>query len=138
MRGAQLFEGTLDENARLERSGIGAAEARAMLEAVGLLDELLLLPDGLATRIKPFHAPLSESQALRLVIVRALLARPRLLVLDGALDGLAEPALDRVLHVLLQPDAPFTLLVLTTRPDAARRCDRVLRLADGQLHEVST
>lgn len=137
VRDAQLFEGTIDENVRLGQAGIGAGDARAMLESMGLLDELLLLPDGLGTRLTTFHAPLSESQALRLVLVRALLGRPRLLVLDDALGALAAPALDRVLDVLLRPDAPFTLLVFTNRPEAARRCERVLRLADGNLHEVS-
>lgn len=137
VRGAAPFEGTIDDNLRLDREGIGAAEARAALEAVGLLDEILLLPDGLATRITAEYAPLSESQALRLVIARALLGRPRLLVLDETLDALAGATLDRALEVLLAPEAPHTLVILTRRPEVARRCPRVLSLAGGKLTEAA-
>lgn len=131
----ETVEDSLLENLRLGRSGIGLDEARRALEAVGLLEELALLPEALAdTELGPNAAPLSHTQALRLLMARAMLGRPGLLVLDGSLDGLDEDLRERVLGALCAEDAPWTLLVLTRLPQVAALCGRVMRLEGGTCH----
>jgi ABC-type bacteriocin/lantibiotic exporter with double-glycine peptidase domain len=136
VREPQLFDGTLEDNVRLGREDPRAV--RELLDALGLLDELSSLPQGLATYVSGAHSPLHAGQALRLAVARALLGRPRLLVLDEVLDDLDRTARERVLELVLDPRAPWTLLLTTRRLDIARRCARVLRLGEGRLAEVAT
>ena len=126
--GAELFEGTVSENLRLARSHIGPAQARVALDAVGLWDEIAVLPQGLETKLQSGGAPLSSGQAARLVVARALAQRPRVMVVDGLLDGLSQRAVDMTLAALL---GPWTLIVLTQRKEVAQRVGRVVLLDDG-------
>ncbi len=123
----EIFHGTIEENVQLERASVGAAELRGALRQVGLLEELLALPEGLKTQLLPSGHPLSEGQLRRLVIARALAGDPRLLVVDGLLDGLGDDEFEVVAHGLLQ-DRTRTTVVLTGRRAVAERCERVVEL----------
>ncbi len=104
----------------------------AALDAVGLTDELLELPEGLNTIIQPHGRPLSYRQSHRLMIARAIVGRPRLLVLDGALDQIdRKQERDQLVAFLFSPDAPWTLICITERPDLLAHCSRVMVLRDG-------
>jgi ABC-type bacteriocin/lantibiotic exporter with double-glycine peptidase domain len=134
VRGAELFDGTLLDNVRAGREALTLHEVREALEQVGLLEELSALPDGLQTRLAGSLAPLSSGQAQRLALARAVAGRPRLLVLDEALDGLDPSQHAGVVDALLRPGAPWTLLLTTHEASLAGRCDRVLQLRDGRFH----
>ena len=136
VRGIELFPGSIVDNVRLGRADLGLDEVTHVLDAVGLLDELRHLPDGLDTELHSHGRPLSHRQAGRLMIARALAGRPRLLVLDGALDLVDQPEEQaRLDAVLFAPDAPWTTLCITDRPDVLARCSRVVRLRDGAIEE---
>ena len=99
---------------------------------MGLIDEILKFHDGLNTELQTNGAPLTSSQALRLMIARAIVGRPRLLLIDGLLDGLSDEALDYVLRRLTPQESPWTLLVTTGRSEVMAACDRVISFSpDG-------
>ncbi len=127
-RGTEIFHGSIDENVRLNRPQISALDVRESLSAVGLLDELLRLPNGLNTQLQTDGAPLTASQATRLMLARAIIARPRLLLIDGTLDALPDDTLLTVLNNLTQHDVPWTLLVTTGRRVVIDACSRVVQL----------
>ena len=81
-RPAELFAGTVAENLDLGQ-GHRVEDMRAVLEAVGLWEEVARRADGLDTVITTHGASLSRLEAERLVLARALLARPGLLLVDG-------------------------------------------------------
>lgn len=137
VRGDELFAGTIEDNVRVGRPGVGPAEVRHALAAVGLREEVLQLPDGIATRITTRGAPLSESQRARLVLARAIAARPRLLLVDGSFDGLDGLTLEKSLRAVLGPDAPWTVIVATRSKAVARACQRRVRLHEGRLVETA-
>ncbi|MCB9592669.1 MAG: ATP-binding cassette domain-containing protein [Sandaracinaceae bacterium] len=137
VRGAEVVVGTIADNVAFGRRHVDAAQVRAALRAVDLLDEIAALPEGLATRVMPDGGPLSRGQAQRLVIARAIVGRPSLLVIDGALDGLDAATRDGVLDVLFAADAPWTLLVVTDDPAIRRRATRALALRDGCLFDTA-
>jgi ABC-type bacteriocin/lantibiotic exporter with double-glycine peptidase domain len=136
VRGIALFEGTLLDNVRGGREALSLHEVREALAAVRLLEELAALPEGLQTRLSGGHLPLSTGQAQRLMLARALAGKPRLLVLDEALDSLDADVRTQVLDTVLAPGAPWTVLLTTHVPELAARCERVVRLEDGRLEEV--
>jgi putative ABC transport system ATP-binding protein len=125
-----FFEGTLLENVSLGRPGLTAAEARAALDKVGLLDEVRALEGGLDTRLSTSGAPLTHSQLSRLVVARAIAGNPRLVVVDESLETIEPVTRARVVAALTRPSAPWTLVALV--PDAhvalARGCERVMTL----------
>ncbi len=133
VRDASLFDGTVAENVALGRPGVDAARVRAALGAVGLGDTVGALPAGVDTALTPGGAPLSMTQARRLMFARAIAGSPRLLVVDGALDALEDEAARELMAALSAPHAPWTLLVLTHHASVAAACDRCLRLLDGAL-----
>ena len=130
-RAIEIFRGSIDENVHLNRPHISALDVRESLDSVGLLDELLTLPNGLNTTLQTNGAPLSTSQASRLMLARAIVGRPRLLLIDGTLDPLPDGTLSDVLESLIKDDPPWTLLITTGRRVVMDACSRVVALNPG-------
>jgi ABC-type bacteriocin/lantibiotic exporter with double-glycine peptidase domain len=133
VRGVELFDGTIVENVRAGRSHLGPEEVRRAIEFVGLLPVVQALPEGLRQRILPQGGPLSDGQALLLSLARAVAGSPRMLVLDGSLDGLSIEQQDTLLRRLTDPTMPWTLLLLTRHRHLAARCRRSFLLTHGHL-----
>jgi ABC-type bacteriocin/lantibiotic exporter with double-glycine peptidase domain len=132
-RSTEVFHGTIEENVHLNRPQINASVVREALDSVGLLDELMSLPDGLSTAVQTGGAPLSTSQAKRLMLARAIVSRPRLLLIDGILDGLSDHELSLILPQVCRKNAPWTLVLVTGRQWVADQCDYCLTLPDGEV-----
>ncbi len=131
MRRAEVFEGTVMENIHMVHPEIDPRLVRTACEQLGLLDSNGL-PQGLETRLSSTGVPLSDSQLVRVVFARALVHQPRLLVIDGLLDGLSPDALEPVLDKLFDPNAPWTLVVISSNASILARCDRQIDLGKRQ------
>jgi ABC-type bacteriocin/lantibiotic exporter with double-glycine peptidase domain len=130
-RSIEIFHGTIDENVHLNRPHISAHDVREALAAVGLVDEVLQLPDGLNTMLQTNGAPLSTTQALRLMLARAIVGSPRLLLIDGTLDALSDDMQHALLARILGPSRPWTVLIATGRQVVIGRCDHVVTLGQS-------
>ena len=105
------------------------ALARAELEAVGL-----------AHRADHFPAQMSGGEQQRVALARAVAPRPKLLLADeptGNLDGATGVQIMDLLFGLRDRHGA-TLVLVTHAPELAARCDRVIRLQDGQIDETQT
>lgn len=131
VRPDDIFQGTVIENTRLGNIGISLDEVTAALDRVGLLRELLEMPDGVNTQLITGGLPLSSRQRIRLVLARALVTRPRLLLLDEVFDGLDESSMEELCSVILGSTNPWTVLVATRDEAVLRRCQRVLDLTQA-------
>ncbi len=119
----EIFRGTFTENLSLNRVSVTDAEVRAALQAVGLWDETLSLPQGLETMLQSGGYPLSSSQAIRLMIARAIATRPRLLLIDGVLDRLPPKMRMRIWERLSDRRQPWTIVLSTSDPEIIAQCD---------------
>jgi ABC-type bacteriocin/lantibiotic exporter with double-glycine peptidase domain len=138
VRDIEVFDGTIAENIHLGRSEVLDADVQRALRGVGLDEEISRLPEGLATRLtRGTGFPLSESQLRRLMLARALAARPRLLVVDGLLDGLSGEVLDRLTPALFETSGAMSLVLMTWRRELIDRCDRTLTLAEQAAYPVT-
>ncbi len=124
VHGTEIVDGSILDNLRFGRDQIGPDQVRDALDAVGLWQEVLALPDGLDTQLSTRGQPLSGSQTSRLMLARAILREPRLLLLDGAIDVLTPSVRAHVLAHLFDPRHRWTVLVVTQEPDVIAACDR--------------
>jgi ATP-binding cassette subfamily B protein len=134
---ATLFSASVRENLTLGRAGITEDDVTEAIE-VAQAEFVYELPFGLETRIGEQGLSLSGGQRQRLALARAVLGRPRVLVLDDPLSALdvhteaqVEAALRRVL-------ASTTALVVAHRPSTVLLADRVALLQDGRITAVGT
>lgn len=128
VRRAEVFHGTLEENVHLHRADVTSANVRHALESVGIYDHVLQQSDGFDTRLTGDGAPLSDGQIDLLCLARGIAGRPRLLLIDGVLDGLSDEELDQALSVVLAENRPWTVIIATGRRSIAERCQSVVAL----------
>lgn len=133
VREPEIFSGSIRENIRVGRYQFSDDEIRQALDAVGLLEEVRELPQGIETRLAPTGRPLSQVQASRLALARAILARPRLLLVDRALEDLDRTARERICDMLFDSGQPWTLVVVSEREDVLARCTRRLTLGSPEV-----
>jgi ABC-type bacteriocin/lantibiotic exporter with double-glycine peptidase domain len=104
-------------------------EVRSSLEQVGLLDEILLHPGGLNRRLRVGGAPLSTSQRISLLVARALVQQPRLLLIDELFDGLDEATFRHLTRLVLGKQQAWTVVVATRMHEVIEFCDQAIELA---------
>lgn len=133
-----LFAGSILDNIRLARPDATEAEVRATLESLDSLDLLDALPAGLHTHAGEKSATLSLGQRQLICFARALLADPRIIVLDeatSAIDSVNEARLQRALKALLRGRTAF---VVAHRLSTIRQAGLVLVLEHGRIVERGT
>jgi ATP-binding cassette subfamily B protein len=133
-----LFAGSVIENIRFARPDAAEADVRATLRALDCIDLLGALSKGLETQLGEKSAALSAGQRQLICFARALLADPRILVLDeatSAIDTVTEARLQRALEVLLRGRTAF---VVAHRLSTIRKADLVLVLEQGRIVERGT
>lgn len=129
VHGTEIVEGTILDNLEFGRTDVSATMVRNALQNVGLWDEVAALPDGLETRLTTGGRPLTANQATQLMLARAILSEPRLLMLDGPLDALMPELRQRVISHLLDQRHKWTVLIATNMPDVIAACDRAVDCA---------
>jgi ABC-type multidrug transport system fused ATPase/permease subunit len=124
VRGIELVAGSMLDNLDPRSIPSEGAAIREVLELVGLGERVRELPEQTKTHLLPTGWPLREAEARRLMLAHALVRRPRLLLIDGGLDGLglAPSVRARLLDHLFAAAAPWTLIVITDDPDLLGRC----------------
>jgi putative ABC transport system ATP-binding protein len=133
VRDIEIFPGTLLENVRLG-SGASVSEVRESLVHAGLGDVLLSLPEGLNTKLTTGGQPLSHSQALRVMLARAFVRRPGVLLLDEVIDHLEDfDPNGSLAATLFGPERPWTLIVTTEDKEVASHFERVFSISEGRL-----
>lgn len=123
-----VMEGTVIDNIRMGRDALSLREVRWALEVTGLASKFDESGAGLFHKIGPAGLGLSKGEAGRLLIARAIVGRPRLLLIDGHLDSLDRENADRILDILTAPEASWTLILVTQNAEIQSRMSRVINL----------
>jgi ATP-binding cassette subfamily B protein len=133
-----LFTGSVLENIRLSRPEATVEDVREAARRLGCLDMLEELEDGIETEVGERGAQLSVGQRQLVCFVRAMLADPRLVILDEAtssIDALTESRLQQALAILLRGRTSF---IVAHRLSTIRGANLVLVLDQGRIIERGT
>ena len=133
-----LFSGTVRDNLRYANPDASDAEVEAAARALGVHDSILRLEHGYDTEVRERGSLLSHGQRQLVSFVRALLADPRILILDEAtasIDVEAERLVQAGLKTLLRGRTTF---VIAHRLSTVKQADRIIVLENGRLMESGT
>lgn len=133
-----LFSGSVRDNVAFGRPEASDEEVAAAIAAVGATEFVAALPDGLETQVGERGIQLSAGQRQLVAFARALLAEPRILILDEAtsnVDVRTEKTIERGLERLLHGR---TAIVIAHRLSTIRRAGKIVVLEDGQIAEQGT
>lgn len=121
-----LFEGTLEENITLGRAGISYSDVQWALRFVEMEEEVDALPMGLGTPVKARGKAFTTSQVLRILVARAIVARPQLLILDGTLHSMQPSLRETILRRLCSKEEPWSVIFVSNDPALKTHVDRRL------------
>ena len=133
-----LFTGTVKENILFGRLDASDADVIAAAQAVGAHDFIMALKNGYETAVEEGGATLSVGQRQLISFARALLANPRILILDEAtssVDTQTEQIIQRALATLLKGRTSF---VIAHRLSTITNADKIVVIHDGKIIEQGT
>ncbi len=125
----EIIPGTVTDNICLGHPNVSFHDIRWALELAGLKEWLAEQADGYESVLSAEGLDLPRSVRTRLLLARAVVRRPRLLVIGGLLDQLEPGMRDLIVQRLIDRENPWTLVISSNDPRIAELCDRV-----GVLH----
>lgn len=133
-QGNTLFSGTIAENLQIACPNATQEDQIEVLKVAGIWDFVKHTDKGLQTVIGERGMGLSEGQAQRIAIARALLKKAPLLILDEATSSLDQETEKKILEEITK-DKTRTIILITHRTSLLKYCNRVWKLSKGRLKE---
>jgi ABC-type bacteriocin/lantibiotic exporter with double-glycine peptidase domain len=127
-----VFRGTILENITLGRSRISLQRVLEVCESIGLSEFIQHCPQGIDTELQPGGKNMPRSIIAKLLVARAVVADPNLLVMEEPLGNLNFRDRLRISQMLTDQSHAWTFVAITEDPLLASLCDRVVVLKDGQ------
>jgi ABC-type bacteriocin/lantibiotic exporter with double-glycine peptidase domain len=119
-----LFEGTIEDNVVLGRSYIPYADIRWALRFTELEEEVDAMPQGVKTHVRAPGRALAPTHTLRILLARAILARPQIMIFDGILHNLQPALRETILRRLCSKDEPWSVIFVSNDPNLTPHVDR--------------
>lgn len=131
----EVFEGTIEENVLVGREDIPYADLVWALNVAQFSDYLHSFADGIKTKVVSEGRNLSRGQIQRLLLARAIVGKPRLLILDEAFTGVDEQDKIQILDELYSKEHNWTIIDISHDPEVVLRSNVIYVLENGQIIE---
>jgi len=128
-----VFWGTVYENISMGRPGIGFSEVNKVVKAVGLSEEIQALNKGFDTVLIPDKKGISTSTLRKISLARALIEKPRIMLLEDLGLGLGPEQRQELRRLLIDELQATTMMIVSKNKDMAMACQRLLILDQGCL-----
>lgn len=119
-----LLDGTLKDNITLSRPSITYQDIQWALRFVEIEKEIDALPFGLKTPVTGHDRALTLSQILRILVARAIVTRPQVLIFDGTLHSMVPDTREVILRRLCAKDEPWSVIFVSNDPGFTQYSDR--------------
>ena len=123
-----LFEATLMENVTLGRKNLATEDLLWALDLVGLREELEHIPEGLQSMVQYGGKNFSPSQTIQILLARTLIARPKLVIIDGGLHEIFAAQRESILNAICATEYPWTVVIVTTDPNIKKFVEHTMVL----------
>lgn len=131
--GSNPFEGTIRENITFNNPEISEEDLQWAIEKTRLTDFVRSLPDGLETFINPEGRQLSYTISKKIILARAVVHKPSLLILKDPLDQMDDEETLQLQKFLFDKENTWSLLVVSKNERWKKLCDRVVELHQGSI-----
>ena len=136
-QGNTVMSGTIAENLRMVKEDAGDEELEEALRLACAWDFVSAMPEGIHSAVGERGRGLSEGQAQRIAIARAILKDAPILLLDEATSALDVATERQVLRNIMACRPGRTCIVTTHRPSVLSMCSRVYRVTDRRVTELT-
>lgn len=127
------FEGSIRENLTFSNTNITDEYIHEVLDIVGLKDFIKDQSDGLNTILYPDGRQMSYTLSKKIVLARAILKSPKVLILEDALDRFNRAETKAIVDYLSHPDRPWALIVVSFSNVWINKCSEIITLEKGQI-----
>jgi len=127
------FEGTLRENITFGDSSISDEDIFWAIEKTGLTEFVKESPKGLNTFIKPEGKQLSYTKSKKIILARAIVTKPKILILEDPLDQFEAEESKRIISFLSNNENPWTLIIASMNERWGNVCNNTITLKNGKI-----
>lgn len=133
-----LFSGTLYENLTMGNEYILPKTILNTAKETGLINYIQTLPNGLDTNVNSIGKNLAKNIVTKILITRALLTNPKLLLLEDCWSNLENFQQELIIKNITSFDKKYTLIAVTNDETFASQCDKILLLEKGNIIRFGT
>lgn len=123
-----LLKGTIEDNIVLGRSYVTYDDIIWALRFTELEEDIDVLPQGIKSDISELGEVLSPGYAVQILLARAILGRPQVLIFDGLIHSLEPSLRERILRRLCAKEEPWSVIFVSTDPNLTDHADRRVML----------
>ena len=127
------FEGTIKDNLTFGSTNISDEDIFKILNIVGLSQFIKEQPKGLQTVLYPEGKQMSYTIAKKIVLARAILKQPKVLILEDALDQFNIEETNTIIDFLTSESNPWTLIVVSSNERWKNKCTQQITLENGEI-----
>lgn len=127
------FEGTIRENVTFGNESISEDQLLWAIDKVGLSQFVKESPQGLNTFLYPEGKQISFTIAKKIVLARAIVGRPKVLILEDPLEHFERNEVDQIISFLTDDSCPWALVVVSMSNDWSQSCTQVITLKKGEI-----
>jgi ABC-type bacteriocin/lantibiotic exporter with double-glycine peptidase domain len=130
------FNGTIKDNLTFGNPSISDDEIFEVLNKIGLIDFVKEQPKGLQTIINTDGRQMSHTVSKKIILARAILKKPKLLILEDALDRFNLTETNAIIDYLTNPDRPWALIVVSGSDSWKSKCSQIIQLEKGEIKNI--
>jgi len=132
-----LFEGTILENISLGRKNISMEQIESTLQHLFLKDYITSIPKGLFTMVEPLGRKLPRSVIQKLLLARAIVTNPLLLVIESNFDAIEINEREKIMAYIFNPKNKWTLIMISNDPAIEKKGDVCVNMINGNIVEAT-
>lgn len=133
-----LFADTISNNIRFFDSNLSTKDVAWASKAADVYDDITAFPDGFETKLGERGVNLSGGQRQRLSIARAIIRKPKILILDDALSAVDTETEERILKNLREITKGCTVFISAHRTSVVKNADQIWVMDQGEIIERGT